>query len=113
MSNTLEILKAARELISAPERWTRDQFSRNEAGFAIDPESEKACCFCAVGALIKVSDNDIFLRHQAKDFLAEHLPVGYASIPAFNDSHTHPEVVALFDAAIASLSTPVEQEKRS
>lgn len=52
---TLEILKAARELLSVPERWTKRAFGRDSNGESLGHLSRfllnvhKAVCFCSQG----------------------------------------------------------------
>jgi hypothetical protein len=94
----VEILKAARELIAKPERWTRGCGARNASGQDVNAHSDDATCWCAIGAIVKVSDDNPV---PAEMLLRRALPDG-GFISAFNDSHDHAEVLALFDAAIAS-----------
>jgi hypothetical protein len=95
----VEILKAARELIAKPERWTRGSAARNSSGEHVHARSDDATCWCAIGALVMVSaDNPV----PAERLLRSVLPDGPGFITSFNDSHDHAEVVALFDRAIAS-----------
>lgn len=93
----VEILKAARELIAKPERWTRGSGARDASGQDVDASSDDAVCWCAIGAIVRVSENPV----PAEMLLRRVLPDG-GFISAFNDSHDHAEVLALFDAAIAS-----------
>lgn len=51
---TLQILQAARELISVPERWTRGTHARDASGMPVPPYSPSACCWCLSGALWRV-----------------------------------------------------------
>jgi hypothetical protein len=98
----LETLKAARELISDPAKWTQNAFARDKKGKMIGPNGDGAVCFCAFGAIRfftkepNVTAADIFLNGFSRLKNGEYLDV-------FNDTHTHPEVLALFDAAIAEL----------
>ena len=97
----LETLKAARDLISDPARWTQEEAARNAAGKGVMAYGEDAVCWCAFGAIRNVvgPNDDAFdlvfdtFRDKAKVKL----------VACFNDTHTHAEVIALFDAAIAEL----------
>ena len=94
----LETLKAARDLISDPARWTQGWFAKNARGENVNSFSENAVCFCVLGALDRTHNS----TPAVKDILNRHLPLEH-NISSFNDTHTHPEVLALFDAAIAEL----------
>jgi hypothetical protein len=92
-----EILTAARELISVPERWTQKVLARDECGEVCEPTEDKAVCFCSYGALMKIEGSEeignaeIFLRDQMSGSPGE-----------FNDTHTHARVIEAFDRAITS-----------
>lgn len=94
----LEIIKAAKELISDPERWIQGANARNEQGLMVLAYAFDAVCWCADGALIKAcgSVNTIPFWRLISDKPA-------FDVIEFNDNHTHAEVIALFDAAIARL----------
>ena len=98
----LETLKAARDLISDPARWTQGEYARDVNGSGIMPEDEDAFCFCSFGAIGKIYG----LNEDAAPFfhLANVCAKKFAQpVIDFNDTHTHAEVMALFDAAIAEL----------
>ena len=89
---TLEILKAARELLAVPERWTKGVSAKDKAGFFIDRKSEAAHSFCIVGAIGRSNiDYDSF------------------DLAYWNDApeRTHAEVLARFDEAIVKLEEKV------
>ncbi len=87
-------LIAAKALIDAPEKWTKGHY-------------EMRGCFCAVGALLKVTglepDDDPTDSEKA---LIEALPALSRDtefvITSFNDAKatTHADIMALFDRAI-------------
>lgn len=95
--NTLDALKKARELIKDPSNWTQRASARNSAGESRSPSSSSACCWCASGALEKVC-NKFFIGPW--DALSRFTKM--QTVITFNDSHTHAEVLALFDKAIAA-----------
>jgi hypothetical protein len=97
----LETLKAARQLITDPAKWTQGVAARNRLGVSIDPLAEDAFCFCSIGAIRNVVAEDHYTFERASDALRSHSPTGV--IAGYNDTHTHAEVIALFDAAIAEL----------
>jgi hypothetical protein len=94
----LETLKAARDLISDPARWTQGAFARDATGAKSRLYLEQAVCFCAVGAIRRV-----YVPPVAIGSLLKQLPKDCQTLGHFNDTHTHAEVLALFDAAIAEL----------
>lgn len=94
MASTLETLKAARKLIEKPENWTKHVLARDRKGKEVDFSSPDAVCWCSSGSIQLANPNYI----DASEALAS---VCKTTIPYFNDSHTHAEVLAAFDAAIA------------
>jgi hypothetical protein len=96
----VDILKAARELIAKPERWTRGTFARNLDGHPVPYDTSLAASFCALGAICHIATLCPRERTQAECMLRGELPT-LQLVSAFNDSHDHPEVLALFDRAIA------------
>ena len=94
--NTREILVAARELISEPERWTQGEHARDLNGRRVSPGGPNAVCWCSLGALEKVADGSP--PHVA------HAVLQYAvrtRVSQFNDGTDHAAVLAMFDRAIA------------
>lgn len=106
--NTLEILKGARELIAKPEHWTQGTYARDAAGRVAYWADEDACQFCALGAIGKASRKNVwslelaFVRAVLVAAIPDSVSIEERYVPTFNDSHSHAEVLALFDKAIAS-----------
>lgn len=102
--NTLEHLKAARELIADPEKWTKCSYAKTKqrGGASVPPDSPRAKCWCAVGAIRKVGP----YAPSASIALMHALPVKWqwTGVPSFNDDPgtSHADVLALFDRAIAA-----------
>jgi len=97
----LETLKAARQLISDPAKWTQGEYARDADGNGVRAWSEDATCFCAYGAIQRFTEAedsgvDFFLKKACADKFQ-------LDVVTLNDTHTHAEVLALFDAAIAEL----------
>jgi hypothetical protein len=92
---TAETLKAARELIANPERWTKGWFAKKADGSDTNSRNPDAYCWCAYGALHRAN----YYEAIEPEHLLSRLMGG--NIAAFNDTHTHPEVIAMFDKAIA------------
>jgi len=103
---TLETLKAARLKIADEGRWTFGEYARNRNEGPVAPNSPKAYCWCAIGALCVVTrcSAKTILLHPAYDALANIVP--RRSIHDFNDSKPHHAVLAAFDEAIAKLEHP-------
>jgi hypothetical protein len=97
----LSTLRAARELISVPERWTQGELARGKSGRAVSPRGKAAVCWCAEGAISRYAPPYGDAWTPSIDALSSGL--GEEAF-AFNDTHTHAEVLALFDRTIARLS---------
>jgi hypothetical protein len=95
MTTTIEILKAARDLIAKPENWTQVDYHIIRRGNH---------CYCALGALAHVQDiipgDDV----PGASYLARAATRGVSSdgfyVARWNDEHSHEEVLALFSKAI-------------
>jgi len=90
-----QTLIKARELISKPENWTQRAAARTASGHRTSALSTNAVCYCAMGALLKISPLYQGSRHI--DMLAKAMD---DSVAYYNDTHTHAEVLAMFDKAI-------------
>ena len=102
MLSIKQLLIAARALIEKPEHWTQEVHARDSAGNKVSPNSSKAVCFCAHGALVRVFNKTYGLEEEkATAYLKKQTGT---AIWTFNDSHTHEEVLNVFDKAIASAS---------
>lgn len=97
----LAILRRARARIATPERWTRGVIALTLRGFTADASDPDAAQWCAIGAI--VAESDVGDSADARGVLRSALRI--TSISDWNDSHTHEEVIAGFDKAIASLET--------
>lgn len=91
-----DILRAAKELINTPERWTKGCLARTQQGDPTIVDDPDAVCFCMLGALAKVSQGQ---NHYTGEILYEELE---EPISNFNDDEntTHADVMAAFDRAI-------------
>jgi len=97
-----DVLVKARELIAEPARWTTGGFARDRRGDSTDWLSPTATCWCAAGAIAAV-DVVPGWRSEAVGALAHEAGVARGNVGVFNDSHSHAEVIALFDRTIARL----------
>lgn len=95
-----EILHAAADLLEKPGTWTQKSDARDEHGAEIRVLNPKATCWCAFGAIMKVSDNPYGgIDTQVAYFLRQ--AIGMWSITSWNDNagRTQKEVVAAFRKA--------------
>lgn len=101
--NTKEILTAARALIEKPENWCQGAYAltANRAR-EVSPLDEYANCFCMIGACSRALQQEVDLvedEHAAYKALRK----AVRKTPCeYNDSHTHAEVLKVFDRAIAA-----------
>ena len=104
-------LESARQLISDPRRWTIYYSAEDKDGEPVDFNSDKAVCWCSLGALRKVvyeSSSKPENIAKAEEFTAygylldavDLAKTGCGSVVGFNDTHTHQEVMELWDSAI-------------
>lgn len=104
MSNPREILIAAREKITTPERWCQGAHARDEGGQTVLAKDPAACVWCIDGALWAVTRfTQTSARASASILLGEQIGAYSAnSIHKWNDApeRTHAEVLAAFDRAI-------------
>lgn len=100
----VEDLKAARELISDPKRWTQGVSARDALGESVSSGSDDATCFCAIGALTRVtgdfSDRYYAARAYLWSFVSNKYGTGVA-VADVNDEHGHTAVLEVFDKGIA------------
>ena len=100
--DTLQILKGARALISDKNVWAKYAMAVDINGREVSVESPDAACFCSLGAIRRAagcpnySSDEMSAREAVRAVLT-----GGHSIASFNDTHTHDEVLDLFDRAIA------------
>lgn len=95
MKSTVEILREARDLISDRDRWCQGVEALTKEGIDVDARHPKAIRWCALGAVWKLP-----IKHKDWEDAVRVLYAGCGSLTEFNDSHTHAEVLALFDDAI-------------
>ena len=88
-------LLAAKKLIEDPKDWTQNAFARDSQGTSVGSYDITAVCYCALGATHKSIMGDSYL---ADNYL--HAAAFPKLASEFNDTHTHSEVLGLFDRAI-------------
>jgi hypothetical protein len=100
--NKLDILKAARNLITDPKNWTKGTSARNKYGRKVTPWCSEAVCWCSMGAIAKAANFPI----ENKEYSAAHeylRVVMNSDVARFNDERTHRDVLNAFDTAINEL----------
>jgi len=105
MMTTKEILIAARAKIERPQDWIQGRFALSSLQNQVKPNSRRASCWCALGAIAAITredPNDVndevyWLLHRAMG-----LPDNVMAVAIWNDApgRTHAEVLAAFDRAI-------------
>jgi hypothetical protein len=111
MSVTRDKLIEARDLISDESRWTRFDYAQDMFGSRIESvHDNSACCWCAYGALSKVSglepeecDSSDALEFAANELFEQ-------SVVDVNDLRGHAAILQVFDKAIeeAGSLTPAD-----
>lgn len=102
-----EVLRKARALIEKPENWTQGVEARNVHGEDVSVLSHEACRWSLIGAVRYVvcsgDSYDSELSRAARQALRKAGGMALLSDAYdFNDTHTHAEVLSLFDRAIAA-----------
>lgn len=99
--NIKEKLVEARNIL-ANDGWCQGRLAKDINGSVTQVSNPGACKFCMRGVLGKVTDHKPYGRQadQLARALINHLPSG--TIPYFNDCATLPEVLEVFDKAIAA-----------
>jgi hypothetical protein len=97
---TLAVLTRAKALLSDPTKWTVEAFARDHNGEKISPYSNRACQFCAIGAIRheerqegQLSGAESLLRSVAHHFNG-------SIVYNVNDKQGYDAVMALYDRAI-------------
>lgn len=101
MSEVEQFLRGARTLIATEKTWTRHAMARDGFLLVVDSLSPRARCFCSIGALNRHqldSGRPSDVEIAAFKALSEVMPGG---VVRFNDKHSHAEVLAKWDEAIA------------
>lgn len=97
-------LKAVRELLAKPERWTKDAYARDADGARVEATDPRATCWCLSGAITKVTPDHatgvpVWMALSDETERAR----GGAVVGFWNDRprRTHAQVLRLIDRAIA------------
>lgn len=104
--STLDVLKAARELIADPARWQQGWFAADADGIGCRGNSEGAVSFCALGAIEHITGGNVWIddfttpAEAALLDAAERLYPDMSDPAAVNDELGHEAVLRVYDEAI-------------
>ena len=96
-----DVIKGMRELLDAPERWTREFCARDANRLPCSPFDPNAACWCLIGAWTRVQpENDPQVRRALEEAILERAQE-WIPISTFNDyvGTQHADVLAVLDAA--------------
>jgi hypothetical protein len=96
-----EALRAARELLSDPKRWTKFSMAKNAKKIDVSPFSDEAVCFCSLGALERVSDCPVTQGDASYKHLKKGANRGWVDTWNDDPDTTHRDIIKGFDLAIA------------
>jgi hypothetical protein len=98
--NELEVLLAAKDKIM--QGWCKGAFAKDLIGNTVNPESDKATRWCAVGAMMAVANDDNLLVFGTLTNLFREYIGGHISLPDWQDQpeRTQEDVLQLFDLVI-------------
>lgn len=100
MSNDpLYILTQARELLSDPKKWTKHAIARKNNGNFVAADSEKAVCWCAMGAMHRFGNA---WRTKVEKYFYTANEISDYCVEDWNNAkeRTHDDVLKAFDKAI-------------
>lgn len=97
----------AKSLIENTQNWTREVYARDSGGVQCSSTSEKACRFCAIGALQKArsfNTKEDASKDRSGTFLINACRILFDNgITYVNDSLGHEAILQAFDSAINDL----------
>jgi hypothetical protein len=119
----VSVLTEARKLIADPEHWLQGRYAETAGHLPVAPKDPKAVRFCSIGAVVHLLPPDALPEAEVRQLSAavhELEPDWFSGfvkkdlcaarsdrcIAQYNDSHTHEEVLAVWDHAIAEEATP-------
>ncbi len=107
----IEVIRQAKNLLE--KGWTKDKFACDNRGKEVSLLHEKACKFCAIGAVNRAmhwSDPNFKLDTKLHAFVFKHLAnnvnicyPNIASLPELNDKLGKNAVIWVFDTTIKNL----------
>jgi hypothetical protein len=132
LTDVMQVLTAASELLADPAKWTKGTSARNSVGKSVACTDSRAVCFCSLGAIelaarthvqtqymvSKLPEDDRHARHlnnlvELTVKQMEKAVVGN-DVPVFNDlpATTHPQVMNAFRMALARTKFDIDLKER-
>lgn len=97
---TSEMLEKAKAIIADPSHWTQGWFAKDAAGNDTFSLRSEAVCWCSMGALNKAGFGP-WGECFAPVFEVALMEAGHTQgMASYNDTHTHEEVMKVWDRAI-------------
>lgn len=94
----VEALISVKELLSDPNKWSRESQAMSANGRSVEPLSKRAVSWSVVGAVFKITNYDYPAFYLLKEIDEE---AGDA-IELYEDTHTHDEVISLLGRVVES-----------
>ena len=93
-------LKALYKLLRAKSRWTKGDDARNKTGLHVTALSKHATCWCLLGGMTKVANNNWPRNFSMRDAIRDQIRSG-DDIQTYNDNprRTHPQILKLIKNA--------------
>ena len=104
---TVATLRQLRSRLAQPLYWTKGAAARDAAGRPVDPYHSSACKWCLLGAMMRDFGPGTASAREVLIAIAGH------RLAAFNDTHTHDEVIAKIESAIALAKAAVANQGAS
>lgn len=102
-SDVVSVLRAAKQIISDPSRWTCGEYARTSRGKCIGVECDAAVSFCSIGALASALGSDVDAAENSAAYKLLHRVAteeSYWSVASLNDQGGHAAAMSMFDRAI-------------
>lgn len=102
-SDVVSVLRAAKQIISDPSRWTCGEYARTSRGNCVGVETAAAVSFCSVGALALACGLSIRCTEDSPAYghlRAAAAEQNYIDVHLLNDGGGHDAAMAMFDRAI-------------
>ena len=101
---TKQIITNTKQLLSDPERWTKNTSARDVNGNMVAAKDDAARCWCFFGA-VRVSTDNFGEAISVASILCDYLPDDHWSLPHFNDSRKtkHEDVIGVLDRALETI----------
>lgn len=95
-------LKLAKSLIADEKNWIKGASAKNADGSVVSAWDDDAVCFCSIGAALKADTSMPGYMYDALFKACKVIDPNARNISQFNDTHTHAEVMQMWDIAIKS-----------